>query len=214
MSTHFKIIIIGDPGVGKSCLTQRACLNVFDQNNPPTMGADFHLYTTVLKNGQQITAQIWDTAGQEIYAELCRAYYKGANGVIICYDITSRRSYERVVEVWLKSMQTLCEQGIPSVLVGTKADLTYQRAISENEAKEFASDAGFIGHMETSSKTASHVTDCFDWIVEEVCRQQDRLLADTAQQRASVPAHTAAAASSSHGFKLPDSRDKQKKSCC
>eukprot|EP00906_Rhabdomonas_costata_P006652 RCo009678 len=177
--SNFKIIVIGDSGVGKSCLTLRACADSFDAACPPTMGADFRLYTSVVE-GNRIIAQIWDTAGQEIYADMCRAYYRGANGVLICYDITSRRSFDRVVSVWLAKMRDFCDQGIPCVLVGTKADLQSAREVTEQEASVFAATQGMSGHMETSARTSLRVAECFDWIIQEVYQQQKKLLSRAA----------------------------------
>ena len=92
MSPNFKIIVIGDAGVGKSSLTTRACNGLYDGNCPPTMGADFYMYTTVIE-GVPIIAQLWDTAGQEIYADMCKAYYRGC--VLVpawswCWDLSFR----------------------------------------------------------------------------------------------------------------------------
>jgi len=182
-ATNLKIIIIGDAGVGKSCLTTRACRDRYDAECPPTMGADFHMYSTAVE-GEPIVAQLWDTAGQEIYADMCKIYYRGANGVIICFDITDRRSFERVVNVWHRTMQDLCEHAIPCLLVGTKADLEPLRAVPQEEAAGFAYVNGMIGYVETSAKTAHRVKECVDLIVRTVFYQQKVLLAEATRSKA------------------------------
>eukprot|EP00668_Euglena_longa_P011553 GGOE01013960.1.p1 GENE.GGOE01013960.1~~GGOE01013960.1.p1 ORF type:complete len:214 (+),score=61.52 GGOE01013960.1:49-690(+) len=178
--TNFKIIIIGDAGVGKSCLATRASDDRYNEECTPTIGADFHMYSTVI-DGRPIVAQLWDTAGQEIYADMCRVYYRGANGVIICFDITDRRSFERVVSVWHRTMRDLCEQAIPCLLVGTKADLEHRRAVSVDEAAGFAYVNGMLEYIETSAKTAQRVKECVDSIIATVYFQQQRLLAEAAE---------------------------------
>ena len=110
-------------------------------------------------------------------------YTRRANGVMICFDITSQRSFERVANVWLHNMRDLCQQAIPCMLVGCKADLESLRAVTKADAAEFALACGMIGYMETSAKTSSRVKDCVDCIIKTVYHQQKGLLEEVVTAR-------------------------------
>lgn len=153
----FKMVIIGDSGVGKSALLLRECDEVFEDSYISTIGVDFR-YRTVDVDGKCVKLQIWDTAGQDRFRTITSAYYRGANGVIVVYDITSKRSFENVNR-WIKE----CTDRNPKmtiVLVGNKCDLEDKRAVPKNIAEQFAKEHNYF-FVETSAKHNTNVNEAF-----------------------------------------------------
>ena len=118
----FKIVLIGDSGVGKSNLLLRFTRNEFNLESKTTIGVEFATKTITAANNQLIKSQIWDTAGQERYRAITNAYYRGAVGALLVYDITSQVSFDNAHK-WLKELKENADQGIVVMLVGNKADL-------------------------------------------------------------------------------------------
>ena len=132
----FKYIIIGDPSVGKSCILNQFLNQTFTEDYDITVGVEFGAKTIDIDK-KKIKLQIWDTAGQDSFKSITRAYYRGAAAALICYDITSRETFDNL-QTWLDECRENGNQEMTLVLVGNKIDLENQREISTKEGQEFA----------------------------------------------------------------------------
>ena len=158
---NFKIIIIGDSGVGKSSLLKRAVQNTFDTNYQATIGFEFLLMHFKV-NDLKIKLQIWDTCGEEMYRSLVQGFYRNTSLAIIVYDISRKKSFE-ALEIWLKDLRQHTEEGIPVFIVGNKMDL--QKDISTEEAKMFSVSNRTKFFTECSAKTGENVEQLLDMIL-------------------------------------------------
>jgi len=154
----FKVVVIGESGVGKSNLILRFAQNTFNPDSKTTIGVDFAT-KTINVDGKVVKAAVWDTAGQEIYRAIVSAYYRGAVGALLVYDITRKDSYA-YLDRWLKELRDYADPNAAVVLVGNKSDLQHLRSVSTDEAKKYAEDHG-ISFFETSALTASNVEAAF-----------------------------------------------------
>jgi Ras-related protein Rab-1A len=166
----FKLVLIGDSGVGKSCLLLRFADDAFTESYISTIGVDFR-FRTVKIDKKTVKLQIWDTAGQERFRTITSAYYRGADGIIMVYDVTSMESFEHVND-WLKEVNRYAAEGTVKLLVGNKSDRTADKVVTEEQAKEFADELG-IAFLETSAKSAKNVEEAFLTMAGELIRQRD-----------------------------------------
>lgn len=150
----FKYIIIGDTGVGKSCLLLQLTDKRFRQQHDLTIGVEFGARTVQINN-KNIKLQIWDTAGQESFKSITRSYYRGAAGALLVYDITRRDTFNHLT-CWLEEVRQNGNPDMTIMLIGNKCDLDARRQISTEEGERFAKENGLI-FMETSAKTAFNV---------------------------------------------------------
>jgi len=154
----FKLLLIGDSGVGKSCLLLRFADNTYTDSYISTIGVDFKIRTLDI-DGKTVKLQIWDTAGQERFRTITSSYYRGAHGIIVVYDVTDKVSFNNVKQ-WLGEIDRYACQSVNKLLVGNKADLVEKKVVDYNEAKEFADGLG-ISFLETSAKSAQNVEEAF-----------------------------------------------------
>eukprot|EP01084_Bolivina_argentea_P124723 220994_1 len=154
----FKLLLIGDSGVGKSCLLLRFADDTYTESYISTIGVDFKIQTIDLES-KTIKLQIWDTAGQERFRTITSSYYRGAHGIIVVYDVTDRDSFQNVKQ-WLHEIDRYACENVNKLLVGNKSDLEEKRAVPFEEAKEFADSLG-IEFLETSAKNADNVDNAF-----------------------------------------------------
>lgn len=133
----FKVVMIGDSGVGKSNLLTRFTRDEFKQDSKSTIGVEFGTQTMQIDR-KTIKAQIWDTAGQERYRAITSAYYRGAVGALLVYDITKKATFENIKEIWLEELRQNADETIVVALVGNKKDLSHIRDVSTEEGQEFA----------------------------------------------------------------------------
>jgi len=161
----FKVVLIGDSGVGKSNLLSRFTRNEFNLESKSTIGVEFAT-RTVQTDGKVIKSQIWDTAGQERYRAITSAYYRGAVGALLVYDISKRITYENVPR-WLKELRDHADENIVIMLVGNKRDLRHMRAVTTDEAKEFA-EQNKLFFIETSALDSTNVEAAFKRILSEI----------------------------------------------
>jgi len=154
----FKYIIIGDTGVGKSCLLLQFTDKRFQQVHDLTIGVEFGARMITIDN-KQIKLQIWDTAGQESFRSITRSYYRGAAGALLVYDITRRETFNHLTS-WLDDARQHSNSNMTIMLIGNKTDLEHRRAVSLEEGQQFANDHGLI-FLETSAKTAANVEEAF-----------------------------------------------------
>lgn len=159
----FKIVIVGDSGVGKTGLLTRYLRNEFTEDSKATVGVEFGGKKLEIK-GSKVKAQIWDTAGQERYRSVTNAYYKGAKGAIIVYDITNRFSFDNI-ERWMKEVKVMGAQDMVLMIVGNKSDVSESRAVETSEGEALAETNG-IGFFETSAKKSTNVEKAFSVISE------------------------------------------------
>jgi Ras-related protein Rab-2A len=154
----FKYIIIGDTGVGKSCLLLQFTDKRFQPVHDLTIGVEFGARMITIDN-RQIKLQIWDTAGQESFRSITRSYYRGAAGALLVYDITRRETFNHLTR-WLEEARQNANQSMVIMLIGNKSDLDHRRQVTKEEGEKFAKDHGLI-FLETSAKTAANVEEAF-----------------------------------------------------
>ncbi|KAF8228647.1 ras-domain-containing protein [Tricholoma matsutake] len=163
----FKVVLIGDSGVGKSNLLSRFTRNEFNLESKSTIGVEFAT-RSINVDGKTVKAQIWDTAGQERYRAITSAYYRGAVGALLVYDIAKHATYVNVTR-WLKELRDHADSNIVIMLVGNKSDLKHLRAVPTDEAKAFSTENG-LSFIETSALDASNVESAFQTILTDIYR--------------------------------------------
>ncbi|KAJ7494501.1 ras family-domain-containing protein [Mycena galericulata] len=173
----FKVVLIGDSGVGKSGLKitpdganavlSRFTRNEFNLESKSTIGVEFAT-RSIDVDGKTVKAQIWDTAGQERYRAITSAYYRGAVGALLVYDIAKHATYVNVTR-WLKELRDHADSNIVIMLVGNKSDLKHLRAVPTDEAKTFSTENG-LSFIETSALDASNVEGAFQTILTDIYR--------------------------------------------
>ncbi|EGC39005.1 rab11A, RAB family GTPase [Dictyostelium purpureum] len=167
----YKIVLIGDSGVGKSNLLSRFTRNEFSLETKSTIGVEFAT-RTIQTEGKTIKAQVWDTAGQERYRAITSAYYRGAVGALLVYDIAKQATYKSV-ERWLTELRENADRNIEIMLVGNKSDLRHLREVSTDEAKEF-SEKHKLTFIETSALDSSNVELAFQNILTQIYHLMSR----------------------------------------
>ena len=164
----FKLIIIGDSNVGKTNIMSQYIKKEFNINSKSTVGVEFGNKLIKLDN-KTIKAQIWDTAGQERYKSITNAYYKGAKGAFIVYDITSKITFESV-DKWIQDLNLYGDKNIIIVLIGNKSDLEDKREVKREDGEEKAKSFG-LGFIETSACTGDNIDKAFEIMLKEVCNK-------------------------------------------
>ncbi|KAJ6928072.1 ras-related protein RABA2a [Populus alba x Populus x berolinensis] len=163
----FKVVLIGDSGVGKSNLLSRFTRNEFCLESKSTIGVEFATRTLQVE-GRTVKAQIWDTAGQERYRAITSAYYRGALGALLVYDVTKPTTFENVSR-WLKELRDHADSNIVIMLIGNKTDLKHLRAVATEDAQSYAEKEG-LAFIETSALEATNVEKSFQTILSEIYR--------------------------------------------
>ena len=157
---NFKIIIIGNSGVGKSSILKRAVKNIFDENYKNTIGFEFLLMHFCV-NDLKIKLQIWDTCGQEKYRSLVQGFYKNTSLAIIVYDISDIKAYQDL-DIWIKDLRSQTDQELPIFIVGNKSDRENERQITYKEAQEFSLSRRTKYFIECSAKTGYNIENIFN----------------------------------------------------
>jgi len=171
----FKLVLIGDSGVGKSCLLLRFADDNFTDSYISTIGVDFR-FRTITIDKKTVKLQIWDTAGQERFRTITSAYYRGADGIIMVYDVTSQESFDHVEE-WLSEVDRYANENTSKLLIGNKADLIEEKQVQEETAQRFADKLG-ISFLETSAKNATNVDAAFLTMAKELIKNKEAALKD------------------------------------
>ncbi len=161
-------VVIGDTGVGKSCLLLQFVDRRFSAVHDLTIGVDFGSRIIDL-DGERVKLQIWDTAGQESFRSIARSYYRDAAGALLVFDVTRRETFKHL-EKWLQETRQFASQQICITLVGNKTDLNKKRAITREEAEEFAKEFD-LTYIETSAKTADGVDEAFMGTAERISKK-------------------------------------------
>ena len=161
----FKLLLIGNSGVGKSCLLLRFSDDTYSNDYISTIGVDFKIKTVELE-GKTVKLQIWDTAGQERFRTITSSYYRGSHGIIIVYDITDQESFNGV-KMWLQEIDRYATSTVLKLLVGNKCDLTDKRIVEFDVAKEFA-EANNMPFLETSALDSTNVEEAFLTMAKQI----------------------------------------------
>jgi Ras-related protein Rab-10 len=154
----FKLLLIGDSGVGKTCVLFRFSDDTFNTTFISTIGIDFKIKTVELQ-GKKIKLQIWDTAGQERFHTITTSYYRGANGILLVYDITNPKSFDNISK-WLRNINEHASEDVERMLIGNKCDMDDKRLISEERGRGVAEENG-IKFFETSAKDNINIEQAF-----------------------------------------------------
>jgi Ras-related protein Rab-1A len=171
--------------------------DAFTESYISTIGVDFR-FRTVKIDKKTVKLQIWDTAGQERFRTITSAYYRGADGIIMVFDVTSMESFDHVND-WLKEVNRYAAEGTVKLLVGNKSDRTADRVVTEQQAKDFAEELG-IPYIETSAKSAKNVEEAFLTMAGELIRQRVTRGGDSSDKKS--------------GIDLSGSSAKDKPNCC
>ncbi|XP_051873662.1 ras-related protein Rab-43 [Pristis pectinata] len=155
----FKVVLIGDAGVGKTCVVQRFKSGIFVARQGNTIGVDFTMKTLEIQ-GKRVKLQIWDTAGQERFRTITQSYYRSANGAIIAYDISKRGTFESVPR-WIEDVKKYAGSNIVQLLIGNKSDQDHLREVEYQEAQTLADHYDIVSVLETSAKDSSNVEEAF-----------------------------------------------------
>jgi len=153
-----KLLLIGDSGVGKSCLLCRYSEDIFNNKFITTIGIDFKIRTIEL-DGKKIKLQIWDTAGQERFRTITQAYYRGAMGILLVYDVTDEKSFSNI-RSWMRNIEQHANTEVVKVLLGNKCDMKQKRTVKQEDGEELAKEYG-IEFFETSAKDKINVDQAF-----------------------------------------------------
>ncbi|KAH9890492.1 GTP-binding protein ypt1 [Cubamyces lactineus] len=172
----FKLLLIGDSGVGKSCLLLRFAEDAFTDSYLSTIGVDFKIRTIEL-DGKTVKLQIWDTAGQERFRTIAAAYYRGAHGIIMVYDVTEMETFTNV-KGWLQEIEKYASETVKKLIIGNKSDLVERKVVEYSIAKEFA-DSLSIPFIETSAKNSTNVEEAFTLMAKTIRDDLDTQTEDT-----------------------------------
>ena len=162
----YKILLLGDSSVGKSCLLLRYCDNSFQDAHLTTIGLDFRLKTIALEENRKVKMQIWDTAGEDRFRAITRNYYKGANGILLIFDVTDKKSFDHVRD-WVDRIREEGPEGIILYLIGNKIDKENDRIISKEDGEKIAEEYK-LKYFETSAKCSIGVEEVFTNLAREV----------------------------------------------
>ena len=210
----FKIIIVGDSGVGKSCLSIKASRNYFEDFYSPTVGFEFLTFNVKVED-QNIKLQIWDTCGQEVYRSLISSFYRSASLAIIVYSIDNEESFINI-EKWLNDVKSQSNPDVKIFIIGNKADLEDKREVTKEAGEKFFHEHKLSFFTETSAKTGFNVQNVFIEVAKELYKQHEEI-----KNRVSRPGSMTAVA---YTPEIPsnvtleteeeDTEKKRKKKCC
>jgi len=163
--TLFKLLLIGNSGVGKSCMLMRYAENTFTTNFFNTIGVDFKIKTIEYDN-KVVKLQIWDTAGQDRFRTITSSYYRGAHGIIVVYDVTDKDSFDNVKQ-WMNEIEKYAQENVCRLLVGNKCDLTAERKVKTEEGEELAKQYK-IPFVETSARNSANIDQAFIQMIKTI----------------------------------------------
>ena len=195
----FKLILIGDSSVGKSNILLKYLKGEFDKNSKATVGVEFGT-KNIMINNKKIKIQIWDTAGQERYRSITSAYYKGAKGALIVYDITRKNTFDNI-DKWISDLKLNGDKNICILIVGNKSDLNEQREVDEELGKKKA-EMFKTAFMETSALSGENISKAFEEVIEQIYQLNKNAFEENAKKDIDK------------GVNLNDNKDDNKKKCC
>ncbi|KAF7663628.1 hypothetical protein LDENG_00205700 [Lucifuga dentata] len=174
----FKIVLVGDSDVGKTCVVQSFKSGVFIEKQQNTIGVDFTVRTLDI-NGRKVKMQVWDTAGQERFRTITQSYYRSAHGAMVAYDITRRSTFESVPH-WIREVEQYGAASVVLILIGNKSDLHAQRQVLFEDACTLAENNGVLAALETSAKEAQNVEAAFILMAQELLARNCMTFTDDA----------------------------------
>ena len=169
----YKILLLGDTSVGKTCFLMRYTDNTFQEIHMSTIGLDYKLKNVQLEDGKFVKIQIWDTAGQDRFRSITKNYYKGAHGIILLYDITDRKSYDNV-KTWVEQIREEVSEKVSIILVGNKIDDVEGRKVKTEEGEKLAKEIG-LSFFECSAKTGENIDLIFNELVKKTVEAYTKL---------------------------------------
>ena len=195
----FKLILIGDSSVGKSNILLKYLKGEFDKNSKATVGVEFGT-KNIMINNKKIKIQIWDTAGQERYRSITSAYYKGAKGALIVYDITRKNTFDNI-DKWISDLKLNGDKNICILIVGNKSDLNQQREVDKELGKKKA-EMFKTAFMETSALNGENISKAFEEVIEQIYQLNKNAFEENAKKDID------------RGVNLNENKDDNKKKCC
>lgn len=178
----FKLLLIGDSGVGKTCVLFRFSEDAFNSTFISTIGIDFKIRTIEL-DGKKIKLQIWDTAGQERFRTITTAYYRGAMGIMLVYDITNERSFDNIKN-WIRNIEEHAVADVERMILGNKCDCEDKRQVSTQRGQQLAAEYG-VKFMETSAKAGIHVEESFFALARDIKAKMEQKMEATSPSKTS-----------------------------
>ena len=173
----FKVVLVGDSFVGKTNIMSKYLKNEFHEDSKATVGVEFGSKQFNIQ-GHQVKAQIWDTAGQERYKAITSAYYKGAKGAFIVYDISRKNTFDSISR-WVSDITATADKKITLILIGNKSDLEDQRQVTKEQGEEKAKEFG-LAFLETSASSGDNLEKAFSLMINEVYKKcQEDINAET-----------------------------------
>ncbi|XP_065884995.1 ras-related protein Rab-8A-like [Dysidea avara] len=167
----FKLLLIGDSGVGKTCILVRFSEDAFNSTFISTIGIDFKIRTVEI-DGKKIKLQIWDTAGQERFRTITTAYYRGAMGIMLVYDVTHEKSFDNIRN-WIRNIEENAAADVEKMILGNKCDLSDSRVVSKERGQMLA-DEHSIKFMETSAKASINVEEAFLALAKDIKAKMEK----------------------------------------
>ena len=164
--TVYKVLLLGDTTVGKTCFLMKYTDKTFQDIHMATIGLDYRLKTMKLKSGKDIKLQIWDTAGQDRFRAITKNYYKGSHGIILIYDVTNLQTFENVKN-WVSQIREEAANNVVIYIAANKIDMEAERKVSKQEGESLAQELGFP-FMETSAKSGININETFEDLVERI----------------------------------------------
>ena len=218
MSERYKVVLIGESGVGKTCIIARFINDKFDPNVTPSITNQFVIKTIELEEGKSVTIDLWDTAGQERLRTITRLFYVNSKVVIFVYDVTDKKSFDAIKDYWYEQVKQNGDKDIITALVANKYDLYETRAVSNEEGEEYAKSIGAI-FASTSAKNDSGIKMLFENIARKILdpdydftsneqKKKDEYKKKKKEERAEINK-----ANDNKLFKLNTKKEKKKKCC-
>ena len=195
----FKLILIGDSYVGKSNILLKYLKNQFNENSKTTIGVEFGTKNIIINN-KRIKIQIWDTAGQERYRSITSAYYKGAKGALIVYDITRKNTFDNI-DKWITDLKLNGDKNICIIILGNKSDLIDKREINKNDGIKKA-EMYKTAFLETSALNGDNISKAFDELIEQIVINNKNIFQDDNENEIDK------------GVNLNDEKNNNNKKCC
>ena len=162
----YKILLLGDSSVGKTCFLMRYTDNTFQDIHMSTIGLDYKLKNVQLENGKMVKIQVWDTAGQDRFRSITKNYYKGAHGIVLIYDVTENKSFENVKN-WMNQIKEEISDKVSIILIGNKIDDEEHRKVTTEQGESMAKEFGIM-FFECSAKTGENIDGIFNDLVRKV----------------------------------------------